>query len=191
VLCQIGILRRVQAAVNGRDVKTSARYAIDWANFLPGERDAYFNLPRATYYALESDGQLELIRLRQRGRVRGTTLVSTADVLAILDTAEKGKDGTGKRSLAAIRRVAKKKGGVVSAQIDTGPPRKKEGGPHNEAASQELPAGYLRFWRNICKLFAQTSSAANGLMSQALLVALSARELDEWLADRRLKWRKP
>ena len=33
VLCQIGILRRVQAAVNGRDVKTSARYAIDRANF--------------------------------------------------------------------------------------------------------------------------------------------------------------
>ena len=33
VLCQIGILRRVQAAVNGRDVKASARYAIDDAKF--------------------------------------------------------------------------------------------------------------------------------------------------------------
>jgi hypothetical protein len=33
VLCQIGILRRVQAAVNGRDVKASARYAINDAKF--------------------------------------------------------------------------------------------------------------------------------------------------------------
>jgi hypothetical protein len=33
VLCQIGVLRRVQAAVNGRDVKASARYAIDRAKF--------------------------------------------------------------------------------------------------------------------------------------------------------------
>ena len=68
----------------------------------PGERDAYFNLPRATYYALESDGQLELIRLRKRGRVRGTTLVSTADVLAIIDAAEE------KKSPAAIRKTTKK-----------------------------------------------------------------------------------
>ena len=75
----------------------------------PGKRDVYFNLPRATYYALESDGQLRLIRLRQRGRVRGTTLVSTADVLAILDAAEKGKEGTSKRSMASIRTVSKKK----------------------------------------------------------------------------------
>jgi hypothetical protein len=57
----------------------------------PGERDAYFNLPRATYYALESDGQLKLIRLRQKGRKRGTTLVSTAEVLAVLEAAEKQK----------------------------------------------------------------------------------------------------
>ena len=57
----------------------------------PGERDAYFNLPRATYYALEADGQLKLVRLRQKGRRRGTTLVATADVLAVLEAAEKGK----------------------------------------------------------------------------------------------------
>jgi hypothetical protein len=33
VLCQIGVLRRMQAAVNGRDVKASARYAINDAKF--------------------------------------------------------------------------------------------------------------------------------------------------------------
>jgi hypothetical protein len=66
-----------------------------------GERDVYFNLPRATYYALEADGQLQLIRLRQKGRRRGTTLVSTADVLAIIEAAEK-------KNPAAIRRATKR-----------------------------------------------------------------------------------
>jgi hypothetical protein len=56
----------------------------------PGERDAFFGLSRATYYSLESDGQLRLLRLRQKGRVRGTTLVPTSDVLAILEAAGRG-----------------------------------------------------------------------------------------------------
>jgi hypothetical protein len=68
----------------------------------PGDRDAYFNLSRATYYALEADGQLKLLRLRQKGRRRGTTLVATADVLAVLEAAEE------KKSPATIRRAPKK-----------------------------------------------------------------------------------
>jgi hypothetical protein len=66
----------------------------------PGQRDAFFDLPRATYYALESDGQLQLVRIRQKGRKRGTTLVPTADMLAILQTAEKGKSGNLKKAAA-------------------------------------------------------------------------------------------
>jgi hypothetical protein len=67
-----------------------------------GDRDPYFNLPRATYYALEADGQLKLVRLRQKGRRRGTTLVATADVLAVLEAAEE------KKSPATIRRATKR-----------------------------------------------------------------------------------
>jgi hypothetical protein len=41
----------------------------------PGERDPYFGLCRTTYYDLEKEGALRLIRLRKRGYTRGTTLI--------------------------------------------------------------------------------------------------------------------
>jgi hypothetical protein len=45
-----------------------------------GTRDPYFGLPRTTYYELEKAGLIRLIRLRKRGRVRGTTLIPFDEV---------------------------------------------------------------------------------------------------------------
>ena len=98
----------------------------------PRERDALFNLSRATYYALESDGQLKLIRLRQKGRKRGTTLVSTAEVLAVLEAAEKGKGGARSGSSGSNADGHRKRGSVRSAPSDTGAPAEKKNGPRKE-----------------------------------------------------------
>ena len=53
-----------------------------------GQRDEHFGLSRSWFYAAELDGRLALIRLRERGKRRGTTLVSTAQVLALLEGAK-------------------------------------------------------------------------------------------------------
>jgi len=50
-----------------------------------GQRDPHFGLSRAWYYAAESDGRLSLIRLREKGKTRGATLVPSAAVLALLE----------------------------------------------------------------------------------------------------------
>jgi hypothetical protein len=50
-----------------------------------GERDPWFNLSRAWYYAAEADGRLALIRLRERGKKRGATLIPSSAVLALLE----------------------------------------------------------------------------------------------------------
>jgi hypothetical protein len=50
-----------------------------------GKRDIYFGLSRSWYYAAEVDGRLALIRLRERGKTRGTTLVRTQDILAMME----------------------------------------------------------------------------------------------------------
>jgi len=47
--------------------------------------DPFFNLGRTTYYDLEREGQLRLVRLRKRGNVRGKVLVPFDDVLALLN----------------------------------------------------------------------------------------------------------
>ncbi len=49
-----------------------------------GQRDEHFGLSRSWFYAAESDGRLSLIRLREKGKKRGATLVPTAAVLALL-----------------------------------------------------------------------------------------------------------
>jgi len=49
-----------------------------------GQRDPYFGLSRSWYYAAEADGRLSLIRLREKGKTRGTTLIPSAGVLAAL-----------------------------------------------------------------------------------------------------------
>ena len=53
-----------------------------------GERDPHFGLSRAWYYAAEADGRLTLLRLRQKGKKRGTTLVPTSAVLELLEGAK-------------------------------------------------------------------------------------------------------
>lgn len=50
-----------------------------------GQRDENFGCSRAFYYAAEADGRLSLIRLREKGKTRGVTLVPTAQVLALLE----------------------------------------------------------------------------------------------------------
>jgi hypothetical protein len=49
-----------------------------------GERDPIFGLSRSWYYSAESNGRLNLIRLREKGKARGTTLVSTEQILSLI-----------------------------------------------------------------------------------------------------------
>ena len=49
-----------------------------------GQRDPHFGLSRAWYYNAEADGRLALIRLREKGKKRGATLIPSAAVLALL-----------------------------------------------------------------------------------------------------------
>ena len=51
------------------------------------ERDPFFQLSRAWYYAAEAAGDLKLIRLRDKGKTRGTTLVRTQDILTLIGEA--------------------------------------------------------------------------------------------------------
>jgi hypothetical protein len=50
-----------------------------------GQRDPHFGLSRAWYYNAEADGRLSLIRLREKGKKRGATLIPSAAVLALLE----------------------------------------------------------------------------------------------------------
>ena len=49
-----------------------------------GWRDPYFGLSRAWYYKAELDGRIALIRLCEKGKKRGTTLIPSSQVLALL-----------------------------------------------------------------------------------------------------------
>ena len=49
-------------------------------------------MSRSWYYAKETAGQLQLTRLRDKGKKRGVTLIQTAQVLALLNSAEEIKD---------------------------------------------------------------------------------------------------
>jgi hypothetical protein len=49
-----------------------------------GGRDPYFGLSRAWYYKAELDGRITLIRLCEKGKKRGTTLIPSSQVLALL-----------------------------------------------------------------------------------------------------------
>ena len=50
--------------------------------------DPFFGLTRSWYYAAESAGFLRLVRLRQRGKVRGVVLVPYLDVAALVRAAQ-------------------------------------------------------------------------------------------------------
>lgn len=49
-----------------------------------GTRDPHFGLSRSWFYAAEADGRINLIRLREKGKKRGTTLVPTEQVLRLI-----------------------------------------------------------------------------------------------------------
>jgi hypothetical protein len=55
----------------------------------PGQRDPYFGLTRTAYYELEQKAAIRLIRLRKRGRLRGTTLIPFDQVRAYVRGLEK------------------------------------------------------------------------------------------------------
>ena len=46
--------------------------------------DPYFGLTRSYYYQLEAEGRLRLVRIRQRGRVRGIVLIPFDSVSAFI-----------------------------------------------------------------------------------------------------------
>ena len=48
----------------------------------PGQRDPFFGLSRSTFYEWEKEGAIHLIKLRKRGKKRGTTLVPYDQVRA-------------------------------------------------------------------------------------------------------------
>lgn len=49
--------------------------------------DPHFGLSRSWFYAAEKEGLLKLIRLRQRGKMRGVVLVPYADVARLVNRA--------------------------------------------------------------------------------------------------------
>jgi hypothetical protein len=46
----------------------------------PGVADPYFGFSRSFYYALEDRGVLKLVRIRDKGKDKGVTLIPYADV---------------------------------------------------------------------------------------------------------------
>lgn len=50
-----------------------------------GERDPHFTLPRSKYYQLEAEGRIRLLRLREKNKDRGTTLVLVEEMLRVLN----------------------------------------------------------------------------------------------------------
>ena len=52
------------------------------------QRDPYFGLSRSWFYSAERDGRLAMIRLRQRGKLRGVTLVPYDAVAALIRAAD-------------------------------------------------------------------------------------------------------
>jgi len=51
----------------------------------PGKQDPYFGLSRSWYYNAEVNGQLSLIRLRQKGKSRGVTLIDFSQVESLIN----------------------------------------------------------------------------------------------------------
>lgn len=54
-----------------------------------GARDPFFGLSRAWFYSAEAHGLIRLIRLRDKGKTRGITLVLTEQVLNLITSERK------------------------------------------------------------------------------------------------------
>ena len=74
------------ASVNTDSPKQQQQQLLPITFRLPrtGERDPIFGISRSWYYAAEADGRINLIRLREKGKKRGTTLVPTEQVLRLI-----------------------------------------------------------------------------------------------------------
>lgn len=75
------------ASVNTDGPKQQQLFPVTFRLPRTGERDPIFGLSRSWYYSAESNGRLNLIRLRNKGKNRGTTLVPSASVLELLSEA--------------------------------------------------------------------------------------------------------
>lgn len=59
--------------------------------------DPFFGLTRSWYYSAEKEGTLRLIRLRQRGKLRGVVLIPYDDVARIVAAAREQESSDQKR----------------------------------------------------------------------------------------------
>ena len=57
-----------------------------------GEMDPFFGLKRSWYYAAEKRGQIRLVRLRDRGRLRGVTLIAYDQLATLIYDLQQGQD---------------------------------------------------------------------------------------------------
>jgi hypothetical protein len=112
VLCQIGILRRVQAAVNGRDVKASARYAIDDAKFAR-RRALEVDLPPLLAKKRETDTDRREASLNRRYPFRAQLKADLTKLRFGVDSRLRITELSRDQKLgAAVRRVAEVLGGI-------------------------------------------------------------------------------
>jgi len=58
-----------------------------------GERDRYFDNSRSQYYAMDKAGDIKLVRLRRRGKKRGTVFVPYDQVAALIREAQNAQHG--------------------------------------------------------------------------------------------------
>ncbi len=59
----------------------------------PGTGDPYFGLSRSFYYQAEARGWLNLIRIRDKGKDRGVTLIPYQQVAAFVQAQAQAQDG--------------------------------------------------------------------------------------------------
>jgi len=58
-----------------------------------GARDPFFNYSRSQYYNMESEGLIKLVRVRPRGKARGTVFVPYEQVAARIRKAQNEQHG--------------------------------------------------------------------------------------------------
>lgn len=58
-----------------------------------GARDPFFNYSRSQYYNMESEGLIKLVRVRPRGKARGTVFVPYEQVAARIREAQNEQHG--------------------------------------------------------------------------------------------------
>jgi hypothetical protein len=61
----------------------------------PGKRDPFFNLSRGWYYKAAANGEIKVIHVRQRGALKGVTLVVYDSVCAYFHRASGSGDPVG------------------------------------------------------------------------------------------------